>query len=142
MDGVLTLGPSAASWRRRLAPLAWCALEVVAERARPEAEYVVADVSERSVAEELGVAKNTALRALKALRAVGLIEHRQTRDGAGRYDVTTYRLALPAGLLSPACLERVLHGSDEAARSAKLPAVPKRLVHASMVDQLVLLPSD
>ena len=78
--------------RRRLGSSAWCALEVLVSSAGMTADGVAANASVRSLAAELAVATNTAQRALKTLRAVGLIEHHQHRGTAGRFQTTTYRV--------------------------------------------------
>ena len=49
----------------------------------------------QTLAVELGVAKNTAHRAIKTLRGAGLLEHDQARAAAGRFDTSAYRLAVP-----------------------------------------------
>lgn len=76
--------------RRRVGPLAWCALEVLVERA----DGLVVDASVRTIAAELGVAKNTAHRALAALTRAGVIAPMQDRDATGRFSVGRYRLHL------------------------------------------------
>ena len=75
--------------RRRLGPLAWCALECLLERSSGG----VAQVSVRALAGELGVAKNTAHRAVAALRRAGLIDHVQGRRADGRFQPGRYRLS-------------------------------------------------
>ena len=54
----------------------------------------------QTLAVELGVAKNTAHRALKTLRGAGLLEHTQARAAAGRFDTSAYRLAVPDDVLT------------------------------------------
>jgi DNA-binding transcriptional MocR family regulator len=75
--------------RRRLGPVAWCALECLIERSDDRGTAVV---SVRSLAVDLGVAKNTAHRALAGLVRSGLAEPVQDRDAAGRFRPGRYRL--------------------------------------------------
>jgi DNA-binding transcriptional MocR family regulator len=84
--------------RRSLGPTAWVAFEVLVERSETVAGERVAVGSVRAVAAELGVAKNTAARALALLRSAGVVTVVQTRDGAGqfaqaRYVIHTTRVA-------------------------------------------------
>jgi predicted DNA-binding transcriptional regulator YafY len=100
----------------------------------------VADVSVRSLAVELGVAKNTALRAIKTLRAAGVVEHRQRRDGGGRYDASAYRLMLPTDVFSRPGFHAQFPAAQQL-RSAPAPKpVRKSMVKPAEVEQLVLLP--
>lgn len=78
----------ARSLRRALGPLAWCALEALTERA----DGPIVGASVRSLAAELGVAKNTAHRALSALTRAGLIAPIQDRAANGRFSAGRYRL--------------------------------------------------
>ena len=76
--------------RRSLGPTAWVAFEVLVERSETVAGERVAVASVRTVAAELGVAKNTAARALAVLRAAGVVTVVQTRDGAGQFAQARY----------------------------------------------------
>ena len=95
----LVLGPSAASLRRRFGPVAWCALEALTSRSRPAVGGTVATASVRTIADDLGIATNTALHALKTLHNAELVVHHQSRNGAGRFDAAWYRLIIPADVL-------------------------------------------
>jgi DNA-binding IclR family transcriptional regulator len=77
--------------RREVGPVAWCALEVLVERS-PDGRTSAASV--RVVAAELGVAKNTAHRALGVLAQAGLVEAIQDRNPEGRFRPGRYRLEL------------------------------------------------
>ena len=55
-----------------------------------------AAASVRAVAEELGVAVNTAQRAIARLRRAGIVEHEQRRSADGHFAAASYRLAIPA----------------------------------------------
>jgi len=94
----LRIDPSrAAELRRELGAAPWCALECLLEQADADA---IAAASVRSIAADLGIAKNTAHRALAALVRAGLVESIQERDDGGRFRPGRYRLHL-AGLHAP-----------------------------------------
>lgn len=95
----LLLGPMADETRRSLGPLAWAALEALVTDARPKGDVDVADTSVRQLAEHLGVAKNTAHRALSALRRAGFIEPLQSRSTSGKFAFGSYRLAVAPSIL-------------------------------------------
>ena len=80
-----------AALRRDLGPTAWCALECLVERTNGGA---IAVVSVRSLAADLGVAKNTAHRALVALVRAGIAEAVQDCSTDGRFQPGGYRLHL------------------------------------------------
>jgi hypothetical protein len=115
--------PRAATLRRDLGPVAWCALECLVERSD---DGRTAAASVRAVAAELGVAKNTAHRALVALVRAGIAEAVQDRTTDGRFRRGGYRLDLGDLVPSP-------------------PALPTRTrtrtPSATTRDQLSLLPS-
>jgi len=94
----LVTGPRAAALRRELGPLAWCALEFLVERSCDG----TTEASVRAVAAALGVAKNTANRAVAALTRAQLIEGIQDRGTDGRFRPGRYRLRLTNDLLTPA----------------------------------------
>jgi len=95
----LLLGPMAEETTRSLGPLAWAALEALVTDARPTGDVDVADASVRQLAERLGVAKNTAHRALTALRRAGFIEPLQSRSTSGQFASGSYRLAVAPSIL-------------------------------------------
>jgi hypothetical protein len=84
-------GERAAALRRSLGPIPWCALECLIEHSDDGRSV---DASVRLVAAELGVAKNTAHRALRALALAGLVTAEQQRTDDGRYRSGRYRLHL------------------------------------------------
>jgi DNA-binding transcriptional MocR family regulator len=86
--------------RRRVGPVAWCALECLLERSADGGRSTVSTV--RGIAAELGVAKNTAHRALAALNRAGLIEPLQTRGSDGRFGAGRYRLHVAGLFAEPA----------------------------------------
>jgi DNA-binding transcriptional MocR family regulator len=128
---VLVEGAEVAGLRRRVGPVAWCALEVLLERACPDGDGLVVETSVRLVAVELAVAKNTAQRALKALRSSGIIEPVQGRGAGGRFAATRYRLNLPTGILG------VFHLDTKS--SPQTPRRPRPQA-ARAGEQLVLVP--
>jgi DNA-binding MarR family transcriptional regulator len=78
---------------RRLGPIAWTVLEVLRERSVIGASgELVAEMSIRSLAADLGLAKNTVHRALRRLVRVGLIGAHQTRTIAGTFSRGHYVL--------------------------------------------------
>lgn len=92
-------GRRAADLRRSLGPVAWCALESLLDRSddgRTSASSV------RALAVDLGVAKNTAHRAIAVLVRAGIIEAAQTRGTDGRFQPGRYVLHLGDLLDSPA----------------------------------------
>jgi len=84
-------GERAAALRRTLGPVAWCALECLVERSD---DGRIVEASVRLVAADLGVAKNTAHRALRALAHAGLVAAEQQRTDGGRFRSGRYRLHL------------------------------------------------
>jgi hypothetical protein len=141
LDGIVVLGPASPSLRRRVGPLAWCALEALHQRAVPVGGALIAEMSQNALARELGVAKNTAHRALKTLRSAGLLEHDQARGAAGRFDGSRYRLTVSQDVIArrphqpgPARASRRRSGSD--ARRGVV-AAPDA---GEFGEQLVLLP--
>jgi hypothetical protein len=123
-----------AALRRRVGPVAWCALEVLVARSRPGADCLIADASVRLVAAELAVAKNTAQRALKTLRAAEVVTPTQIRSAAGQFGSASYVLSLPAEMLTPAG-----RAHQPKQQSSRRLASPDRA--APVIEQLVLVPS-
>jgi hypothetical protein len=88
---VIAPGQAAAEMRRSLGPVAWCALEALLERSD---DGRTSTASVRSIAVDLGVAKNTAHRALVGLVCAGVAEAVQDRDAGGQFRPGRYRLHL------------------------------------------------
>jgi IclR helix-turn-helix domain len=86
---VIAPGPRAAATRRSLGPVAWCVLECLLERS---GDGRTSAASVRSVAADLGVAKNTAHRAIASLVSAGVAEAVHERDAGGRFRPGRYRL--------------------------------------------------
>jgi DNA-binding transcriptional ArsR family regulator len=137
----VVLGANAPIVRRCIGSTAWCALELLAQSSDATIEQGAAtvDASVRSVALGLGVSKNTAQRALRALRAAHLVEPLQRRTEFGKFDAAAYRLTIPAGVLSsePRPMQSPPRDSSGRLRPARKPAAAGQLGQ-----QLVLLPSD
>lgn len=110
----------AAALRRQLGPTAWCVLECLRERA----DGRVAEASVRALAAELGVAKNTAHRAIATLVRAGLIQAEQRRNTSGRFEVGRY----------------VLHLHEPAPTPKPAPRAPRRAAPRVDDGQLTLLP--
>ena len=127
MTRAIAPGPHSAELRKQLGPTAWCALECLVERS-DDGRTTLATV--RSVAADLGVAKNTAHRAMSTLARAGLVESVQTRDGEGRFEPGRYLLHLGD-------LSAIPPTSTTTARRAKRAPRPST---SSPAQQLTLLP--
>jgi IclR-like helix-turn-helix domain-containing protein len=138
----VVLGAGAPALRRRLGPLAWCALEALHQLATLTDDALIADVSLQTLAVELGVAKNTAHRALKTLRGAGLIEHDQARAAAGLFDTSRYRLDVADDVLThlPLAQPATATSSRRRVRSATSRRAAVAADAGGFVEQLVLLP--
>jgi len=93
----LVVGPESGTWRRRLGAQAWSVLEQLALAAHHDGQGWAAPVGVRGLAQELGITKDTAARAVTALRVAGLV----TLQEVERIDQrrrTGYRLHLPDGI--------------------------------------------
>jgi hypothetical protein len=95
----ITLGPAAAPLRRSLGPLAWCALEHLVATSTTGPGGLTVDAPVRALADELGVAKNTAHRALAALTRAGVVEPERRRGAGGAFEPSHYRLHLSPDVL-------------------------------------------
>jgi DNA-binding MarR family transcriptional regulator len=75
---------TAAAVRAQVGPSGWLVLEAVASHASGEGPVVEVACSTRSLAEVLGVSRDSVARALRLLAAVGIVErvdHRDDRSG-------------------------------------------------------------
>jgi hypothetical protein len=95
--GRLIVGPGALELIRQVGPTAWAVLELAVARG----DGRVSAVSARRVAAELGVAKDTAARALRALTGAGLLDPMPRRRSGGRFEPGGYRLHVPVDVLAP-----------------------------------------
>jgi hypothetical protein len=113
--------------------VAWTVLEAVCERAERDGARTVSWCSVRGLAGELGIANDTAARALRRLGDAGLLHHESDREASGRFGAGRYVLTLPPNVLDDANPTRRLE-----------PAAPstKRRVVQSAGEQLALLSPD
>jgi hypothetical protein len=126
----LAVGPGGKALRRRLGPTAWVVLEAVVAQAHDAEGDLVADGSVRSLASELGLAKNTVARALTILRECDLVAFTQTRASDGAFSAGRYVIALPPDVFT-------------IATSRKTSPLSSRRTHRvtpASVEQLALLP--
>ncbi len=90
----LVVGPAALAVVTRVGPASWVVLERLALSDRRHGDVAVVSASVRSLAAELGWAKDTVAHALARLRAEGIVELI-----AEQFQPSAYRLALPADAL-------------------------------------------
>jgi DNA-binding transcriptional ArsR family regulator len=137
------VGAAAAQVRRNLGPVAWCALEVLATAPTTDGgDAWVASSSVRTLAARIGVAKNTAHRALTTLRKAGIVASIQHRDSNGEFGSCAHRLNVAADVLRRQ--PRTLHAAgNQSVTSRRVPPKPPvaAMVSAEFGQQLVLLPS-
>ena len=127
----LVVGAAGAVLRRRLGPTAWVVLEAAVALANDADGDLVVEASVRSLALEVGLAKNTAARALSVLRDYGLVMFTQTRDDDGLFSAGRYVIALPDDVFTVV------------APMTPIPFASRitRRVTRSAVEQLALLPN-
>ena len=93
-DRTLVLTPAAVELRRQVGPTAWVVLEATVAHTVGVAGVLTACVSARSLASELGLAKNTTARALSVLRDAGVLTVVQARDSRGSFTAGCYVVSL------------------------------------------------
>lgn len=81
--------------RRRLGPTAWVVLETLLARSTGPVERCEAIATTRTLANDLGLAKDTVARALVKLRRAGVVNARQTRAAAGTFTTGSYVIVVP-----------------------------------------------
>ncbi len=94
----IVVGAASSELRRALGPTSWVVLEELLLRSHGTTGDCVACVSVRSLAASLGLAKDTAARAIRRLRDVGLVTVAQQRTEAGIFDTGSYDIAIPNGV--------------------------------------------
>lgn len=106
----IILDPRSRSWRRRLGALPWAVFEELAHQARPGEGDWIAPIGVRDLGTALGVTKDTAARALAALRSARLVSpvRAHTTDGRSR---PGYQLHLPDGITIRSCTDN--HDSNQ-----------------------------
>ena len=95
----IVLGPRAHELRAFVGPTAWAVLEEMVQRSTGDG----AQVSIRSLASSLGLAKDTVARAVRRLRDLGVIEAVQARSESGVFEAGSYHLDVPVACISIAC---------------------------------------
>ena len=101
--GTIVLGPRAHELRAYVGTTAWSVLEEMMQRSTGDGDHAFAQVSIRSLASSLGLAKDTVARAVRRLRDLGVIAAIQARSESGAFEAGSYRLAVPVACLSVAC---------------------------------------
>jgi IclR helix-turn-helix domain len=138
--GDLIVGAAAAEVRRSLGPSAWSALEVLATTPQsPSAEPWTVHCSVRELATRMGVAKNTAQRALTTLRRECLVELAQRREADGRFDASVYRLTVPNGVFNRETRQAPVNRRNPP-RIRRVPAVPVIAGPTAVVGEQLALP--
>ena len=94
----VVVGAASSELRRALGPTSWVVLEELLLRSHGTTDECVACVSVRSLAASLGLAKDTAARAIRRLSDAGLVTVAQQRTEAGIFDTGTYVITLPEGV--------------------------------------------
>ncbi len=91
--------------RRSLGPTAWAVLgDVCMDAESDDAGIQVAATSARRVGDHLGIAKDTAARALRRLTAAGILRRRpQVAGPAGQFTRGTYEVHLPGSVTPAPC---------------------------------------
>ena len=96
----IVLGPRAHELRAYVGSTAWVVLEEMMQRSTGDGDRVVAQVSIRSLASSLGLAKDTVNRAVRRLRDLGVIHAEQRRSDSGVFHTGSYRLDVPTVCLA------------------------------------------
>lgn len=96
----IVLGPRAHELRAYVGSTAWVVLEEMMQRSTGDGDHVVAEVSIRSLAASLGLAKDTVARAVRRLRDLGVIHAEQPRSDSGVFQTGSYRLEAPTVCLT------------------------------------------
>ena len=99
----IVVGPRAHELRVYVGPKAWAVLEEMMQRSTGDGDHVVAQVSIRSLASSLGLAKDTVARAVRRLRDLGVIAAVQARAESGVFEAGSYRLSVPVACMSVVC---------------------------------------
>jgi hypothetical protein len=141
--GRVVLGPAAPALRRRTGPVAWCALELLTSLTIDAGRDRVAPVGVRSVAIGLGVAPNTAHRAIRSLEQLGLVVAvTQERAHNGCFAAAGYRVEVPSDALATEAptAGAIAKPMLPTSRAALPVSVPASSPEFEEVEQLQLLP--
>ena len=93
----VVIGPDIVDVIRSVGPLAWVVLLHL--YGLPTAASRSVNASTRTLARDLGLSKDTCARALRTLRAVGLIDVDTIRTEHGRFGTIRYQLLAPPKLI-------------------------------------------
>jgi DNA-binding transcriptional MocR family regulator len=96
----IVLGPKPHELRAYVGSTAWVVLEEMMQRSTGDGDHVVAEVSIRSLASSLGLAKDTVNRAARQLRDLGVIRAEQHRSDSGVFQIGSYVLDVPTVCLT------------------------------------------
>ena len=99
----IVLGSRAHELRAYVGSTAWSVLEEMMQRSTDDSDHLVAQVSIRSLASSLGLAKDTVARAVRRLRDLGVIIAVQARSESGVFEAGSYRLFVPVACISVDC---------------------------------------
>ena len=94
----IVVSPHARELRRGLGPTAWVVLEELISTSTQDGAGCHSTATVRSLAADLGLAKDTVARALTRLNAAGLVVAEQGRAPAGTFGPGGYRITIPAGI--------------------------------------------
>jgi DNA-binding transcriptional MocR family regulator len=122
----IVLGPRAHELRAYVGSTAWAVLEEMMQRSAGHGDHVIAQVSIRSLASSLSLAKDTVNRAVRRLRDLGVIAAVQARCESGAFQAGSYRLAVPVACLSVAGPSQPRVAPSAARPSAARPSSARR----------------
>jgi DNA-binding IclR family transcriptional regulator len=132
---VLTAG--SVELRRRLGPTAWVVFEQLLLESTRSGDVCEATVSVRSLATQLGLAKDTVARALNRLRQAGLVDGSQSRTSTGVYATGCYTLTTPASITLD---DHTPPPSNTSTSVAPVTARPSHRSRTTATTQLSLIP--
>lgn len=112
--------------RRRVGPTAWVVLEEMLSGSNGSRDACRSTATVRSLAADLGMSKDTIVRAIARLRAARVVVASQTRTSVGTFSLGMYRIMVPDGIA-------LGHGHE----SKPVSPARKRLAHSTAA-QLVL----
>ena len=104
-QAIPVIGGSAGEFRRGLGPTAWVVLEEMLLASAPTADGRLSQVSVRTLARSVGIAKNTVARAIHRLREAGVVAPVQSRTTSGVFDTGSYVIAVPDHIVVVASVE-------------------------------------